>query len=400
VEYARVHAWKGDLEQAIELFAALEPLYPQDRDVLLGKGQSLQWSGRPREAERILSDLRKRYPDDHDVRLALAGAQLALGRGDRALRELQGLGSGTVNDPDLQSMRTLALRQVRPVLVVSYNPSTDSDDLEIRALTSTLYFSAFPRMRSYVRGLLTPSTMPSQGTGEGREALVGSTVHIAPLVVGRGEAGVNVGSGGRTSAVGGGGATLLPTRGLRLDIDAARQFLNYLPLSFQRDISRVVMRTSADVRPTRRVLLHADYSHGWYSDTNRAHTWNIVASHALVQRSQTTLEAGYLYSMSDFAKQTAQGYYAPSRLQRHAGLVNLFRRPRSGFGYSVAGTLGAEREADAPFRLDGSIRIAADVTLAQRLTLSAAYAYSRVTTLSRSGAYAAHAVTSGLEVRF
>jgi tetratricopeptide (TPR) repeat protein len=400
VEYARVHAWKGDLDAAIQLFSDLELTYPQDHDVLLGKGQSLQWSGRPREAQKVLATLRMTYPDDRDVRIAMAGTQLALGRSDLALRELEAAGDGALADANVQSMRSLALRQLRPVFVVSYSPSKDSDDLEILPLTGTLYFTPVPRVRSHLRGVFTPSTMPAQGSAQGREAVVGSTVQIAPGVVGRGEIGANIGSEDRNSLIGSGGVTWLPSPKVRLDFDAGRQFLNYLPLSYHRDISRVGMRAGLDYRPTRRLLLHTDYSHARYSDANDGDLANVVATYAVTQRSRVTLESGYLYSISGFAEQTGSGYYAPSRLERHAGLVNLSGRARPWLGYYVAGTLGIEREADAPFRVDGSIRFSVDFSVGDRLTLSTGYGYSRVASLTRSGAYAYQGVTGGLEIRF
>jgi hypothetical protein len=69
----------------------------------------------------------------------------------------------------------------------------------------------------------------------------------------------------------------------------------------------------------------------------------------------------------------------------------------------VAGTLGAEHAqdaADAGFRPDGSIRVAFDLKAGDRVGASVGYGYSRVSTLSRAGAYASHTVTAGLDVGF
>jgi predicted Zn-dependent protease len=404
VEYARVHAWKGDLDRAVELFSELERDYPDDRDVLLGKGQALQWSGRAREAQRILVPLLERYPQDRDVRVAMAGNQLALGRGDLALQELQVAGAVALEDADVRAMRTLALRQVRPTFAFSFNPSRDSDDLEIFPSAATLYFTPLPRVRSHLRGTFIPSTAPDVGDARGREAVFGATVQLSSSVIVHGEAGTNVGREDDTSPIGGGGITLLPSNDVRIVLDASRQFINYLPLSVERDISRVLLRASLDVRPRGRWLLHLDVFHADYSDDNRANGGNLVLSRAVLKRPGALVEAGYLFSLSRFANDPGNGYYAPSRLQRHAGLVNVVGRTSTWFGYTVAGTLGIEQALDSSdesgFRPDGSLRFSFDFLVGDRLKFSAGYGYSRVASLARAGAYDSHALTGGLEIGF
>jgi tetratricopeptide (TPR) repeat protein len=404
VEYARIHAWKGDLDTAVQLFSELEQEFPQDRDVLLGKAQALQWSGRAREAQRILVPLRERFPDDKDIRVAMASNQLALGRGDLALQELQIAGAAALEDADVRSMRNLALRQLRPVFTFNVNPSRDSDDLEIVPAAATLYFTAIPRVRSHVRATFIPSTVPTVGDARGREAVFGSAVQIAPALAAHGEIGANFGDDDEASPIGGGGIAWSPSGDFRVAIAANRQFINYLPLSVERDISRVLVLGSADFRPRGRTLFHVDLFHGEYSDDNRANGGNAMATVAIVKRTGLLVEAGYLYSLSRFANDPGNGYYSPSRLQRHAGLVNVFGRISPWFGVTVAGTAGAEKakdsSGDSGFGPDGSIRFSLDFTFGDRLKLSAGYGYSRVASLARSGAYASHALTGGLEVGF
>ena len=406
VERARVLAWKGDLSRSIAQFAELEREFPTDRDVLLGKAQALQWSGRAREAQRILVPLVERFPDDRDIRVAMAANRLALGRGDLALQELQVAGAGVLEDADVRSMRNLAVRQQRPTLVVSVNPSRDADDLEILASAATLYFTPVPRVRSYVRGTYVPSSVPtpSVGDGRGREALFGSTVQFAPSFAAHGEIGANIGIDNETSTIGGGGVAFTPSNAVRVAVAANRQFLNYLPLAYQRNISRVLLLGSVDLRPAGRTLIHVDYFHGDYSDDNRARGGNVIVSQAVVKRVGTIVEIGYLGSLSRFANDPGNGYYAPSRLQRHAGLANVFGRVTPWFGYIVSGTLGAEKAEDSGdddgFRPDGSARFSLEFTLGERVKLSAGYGYSRVASLTRDGAYDSHALTGGLEISF
>lgn len=400
IEQARVLSWRGDLERAIVLYAALQERFPEDRDVLLGKGQALQWSGRPAEAERILRPLRQRYPDDRDIRVALAGTQLALGRSDLAWQELEAAGGSSSDSADVQLMRSLVLQQLRPVFVLGYSPSRDSDDLEIRPWSGTLYFTAFPRVRSYLRGLWTPSTIPRFGKARGREAVFGSTVQVTPQLLLRGEAGANIGAGEKSSPIGGVGLTWLPSPSVRLDVGADRQFINYLPLAVLNDISRASVRSSVDLRPHRRFALHLDGSYGWYSDDNRSWGGTLTASQALVKRDPATLEAGYLYSINGFAEDPGNGYYAPSSLQRHAALVNLYGRFSSWAGYSLSGTFGTELADGGAYRPDGTARAALDVTVRRVLKVSGGYGYFRVASVNRSGAYLTHSVFGGLEVRF
>ncbi len=400
VEQARVTAWKGDLDRAIELFTALEREYPGDRDVLLGKGQALQWSGRAREAEKILKPLREAYPDDRDVRVAMASTQLALGRSDLAKRELQIPGVRRADDADVQQLWNLTMQQLRPVLVVGFNPSEDSDDLRIAPLTSTFYFSAVPRLRSYLRGAFIASQIPSTDRRRGREGVFGSTLQASPVVALRGEIGTNVGDDDTVDLIGLGGITLLPTSKLRLDASVGRQFLNYLPLAVERDISRVLTQVGADYRPTDDWLLHGDYFFGSYSDGNRAQGGNLIASRSFVRRAPFTAEAGYLYSSSGFDEDPGNGYYAPSRLQRHAGLLNVYGRGPAWLGYAISGTLGTEKAEDDPFRLDGTIQGSVDVMLGTALKVSGGYGYARIASLSRAGAYLTHSAFARLEVRF
>ncbi|OFW43846.1 MAG: hypothetical protein A3J28_18200 [Acidobacteria bacterium RIFCSPLOWO2_12_FULL_60_22] len=400
VEYARVHAWKGDLNRAVKLYADLQALYPDDRDVLLGKGQALQWSGRPQEAQEVLSPLRAAYPNDREVLLAMAGTQLALGRSDLAMRELQVAEANAPDDRDVQLLRSLVLRQLRPVLTLNFSPSLDSDDLHIFPYTGTLYFSPIARIRSYFRGAVIPSMIPSAGISQGREALFGSTAQVAPWVILRGEIGGNSGSTGEHSSIGGGGFTLLPWHKLRFDFDASRQFINYLPLSVDKNISRVQIRTGWDFRPTNRFLLHMDYFHGRYSDTNRSNGANLIASQTLVRRERLTLDGGYTYSASGFSTRTNSGYFAPSQLQRHAGMASLYGRINSWLGYNVGGTLGAEQISRDPFRLDGTLRASTDFSFSERLKLSVGYGYFRIASLVRAGAYKTHSAFANLEIRF
>jgi hypothetical protein len=332
--------------------------------------------------------------------VALAGTQLALGRSDLAWQEIEAAGGETTDNADVQLMRSLVLQQLRPVFVLGYSPSRDSDDLEIRPWVGTLYFTAFPRVRSYVRGLWTPSTIPIFGKARGREALFGSSIQVTPQVLLRGEAGANISASRRSSPIGGGGLTWLLSQRVRLDAGADRQFINYLPLAVQRDVSRVAARSSLDLRPHTRVLFHIDGSYSWYSDENRSFTGNVSVTQALVRRDPVTFEIGYLYAINGFAEDPGNGYYAPSRLERHAAVVNLYGRLSSWLGYSLAGTYGAEEAPGAPFRPDGTARASIDVTLWRAVKVSGGYGYFRVANVNRTGAYLTHSAFGGLEIRF
>ena len=400
VEYARVTSWKGDLDQAIRLYSDLETYYPADREVLLGKGQTLQWAGRAAEAEEILTPLHDAYPNDREVALAMAGTQLALGRGDLAMRSLQIAEASAPDDRDVQLMRSLVLRQVRPVLTIGFSPSFDSDDLHILPYTSTLYFSAIPGVRSYVRGSVIQSSIPSGGIFQGREAVFGSTAQVAPWLILRGEVGANSGSTGESSPIGSGGMTLLPSSKLRLDFDAMRQFINYLPTSVDLNISRVQLRLGGDYRPVRDLLLHLDYTHGRYSDSNRSHGVNFAATQTLLRTERLTVEGGYTYGATTFSERVNSGYFSPSHLQRHAALGNIYGRLNSWMGYNFTGTFGGEQISSDPFRADGTLRASTDFTFLERFRFTLGYGYFRLASLIRAGAYRTHSAFSTLEVRF
>lgn len=400
VERARVLSWKGDLDRAIRLFGELQSRYPADRDVLLGKGQALQWAGRAPEAERILAPLREAYPADRDIRVALAGTQLALGRSDLAWQEIEAAGGRRSDSADVQLMRSLVLRQIRPVLVLGYSPSLDSDDLRIEPWTGTLFFSAHPRVRSYLRGSFTPSRLPGIGEATGRATVAGSTIQWSPQVLVRGEAGINLTPGRGADAIGRAGATLLPTRQIRVEFDVDRQFIDYLPRAVERHISRDTVRTAIDVRPVSRVLVHGDYTYGRYSDDNRMHGAGVTSSYAFANRERLTVEAGYLYTINAFSDDPGNGYYAPSRLQRHAALLNLAVRPSRWLGAAFAGTLGREQAASDPFRVDGTARLSLELSPTPALKWIGGYGYFRVASLNRVGAYLTHSAFTSVEVRF
>jgi len=406
VEYARVHAWKGDLNRAVKLYSEMEESYPKDRDVLLGKAQALQWSGRAREAKEILEPLRVERPKDQEVLLAMAGTQMALGRQDLALRELRAAESIAPDNRDVQLMRSLILKQVRPTLVLNFNPSFDSDDLHILPYTGTLYFSLAPRVRSYVRASIISSMIPFDGISQGREVVFGASSRVQEWLILRGEVGGNSGAPGEENPIGGGGFTLLASSSMRFDFDISRQFVNYLPRPVRLDISRVQIRAGWDYRPTNKWLFHLDYFHGRYSDTNRSHGANFTGTRTLVKSERATLETGYMYSVLGFSEpQLFSGYFAPSQLQRHAGLGSLYGRISPRIGYNITGTLGAEQIFHDPFRPDGTLRVSTDLTLAERLKLTLGYGYFRIASLVRAGArpvgfYRTHAVFSTLEIQF
>ena len=205
---------------------------------------------------------------------------------------------------------------------------------------------------------------------------------------------------GKHSTIGSGGFTLLPSPKLRFDLDASRQFINYIPLTVNRNVSRVQFRAGGDYRPGQNLRLHVDYFHGRYSDTNRANGANLAATQTLWRSERLTLEGGYLYSVTGFSKQTGNGYFAPSQLQRHAALANLYGRFNSRAGYSVTGTLGGEQIFHDPFRLDGTLRVSTDFSIVERCKLSLGYGYFRLASLVRAGAYRTHSAFSTLEIQF
>jgi tetratricopeptide (TPR) repeat protein len=400
VERARVLSWKGDLDLAIRLFGELQERYPTDRDVLLGRGQALQWSGRAVEAERILAPLRAAYPDDRDVRVALAGTHLALGRSDLAWQEIEAAGGRRSDSADVQLMRSLVLRQIRPVLIVGYSPSLDSDDLRIEPWAATLFFSAIPRVRSYWRGSFIPSSLPGVGDAEGRAMLFGSTIQLTAQTLVRGEAGVNFTTGQGADPIGRVGATLLPSRRVRIDLDADRQYIDYLPGAVSRHIFRDAFRTGFDLRPASRVLIHADYMYARYSDDNRMNGAGFTTTYAFANRERLTVEGGYLYTINTFSDDPGNGYYSPSRLQRHAGLLNLAVRPARWIGWAFAGTLGGEQAVDDPYRVDGTARLSLELSPTAQVKWTGGYGYFRVASLNRIGAYLTHSVFTSLELRF
>ncbi|MBI3894816.1 MAG: tetratricopeptide repeat protein [Acidobacteria bacterium] len=400
VEIAKIYAWKGNLDRALELYADLQELYPNDRDVLLGKGRALQWAGRVEEANKILEPLRNQYPEDQEILLALAGTQLALGRQDLAFENLKQAETIGPDNQDLQRLRSLVLRQLRPVLVMGFNPSFDSDDLHIFPYTATLYFSPAPRVRSYVRAAITPSMTPGSGIAQGREAVLGTTVRAAPWLILRGEVGRNSVSSGKRTVIGSGGFAVLPAPRVRFDFNVAREFINYLPRSVALGISRVNWQAGWDFQPTNRWLLHLDYFHSRYSDTNRAHGANLTATRTFIQQERATLDGGYLYSISGFSKQLGNGYFDPSQLQRHASLLRLSGRATSWLGYSFTGTLGAEQQFHDPYRADGTLQVGTEILLSQRLRLNLGYGFFRTASLTRAGAYRTQSASSTLEIQF
>jgi hypothetical protein len=112
------------------------------------------------------------------------------------------------------------------------------------------------------------------------------------------------------------------------------------------------------------------------------------------------LEVGYLYTYTTFSDDPGNGYYAPSRLQRHAGLLNLAMRPARWIGWAFAGTLGAEQAVEDPFRIDGTARVSLELSPSTQVKWIGGYGYFRVASLNRIGAYLTHAVFTSLEFRF
>jgi hypothetical protein len=255
-------------------------------------------------------------------------------------------------------------------------------------------------VRSYVRGSIIQSSIPSGGIFQGREAVFGSSAQVAPWLILRGEIGANSSSAGEHSTIGGGGLTLLPSSKLRFDFDAARQFINYLPTSVDLNISRVQFRFGGDYRPVRDYLFHLDYTHGRYSDTNRSNAANFAATRTLVRGERLTVDAGYTYGITTFSEQLNSGYFSPSQLQRHAGLGSVYGRLNAWMGYNFTGTLGGEQIASDPYRTDGTLRVSTDFTFLERFRFSLGYGYFRLATLARAGAYRTHSAFTTLEIRF
>ncbi|MBI4460689.1 MAG: tetratricopeptide repeat protein [Acidobacteria bacterium] len=406
IEQARVHAWKGNLSRASELYSDLQKLYPNDRDVLLGRSQALQWGGRLEEAREALVLLLQWFPGDQEVLLALARTQSALGRQDLAWSNLEQASVVGPENEELKRLRPLVLRQLRPVLVLGFNPSFDSDSLRIYPYISSLQFTLISRVRSYARGAVTSSMTPGSGITQGREVAFGSSLRAPARLTLRSEIGgnsvpsVSSVSAGGTSMIASGGFSYLPAPSLGVDFQVGREFLNYLPRATALGISRVHWQAGGDWQPSSRLSTRVDYFHSRYSDTNRANGGSLSVTRTLPRGERLTVAAGYLYSISGFTKQLGNGYFDPSQFQRHAGVLRLSGRMASWLGYSLSGTLGAEQQFRDPFRADGTFQAASEIALSERLRLSLGYGFFRTASLERAGAYRTQTASAGLEILF
>ena len=128
-------AYADRLDEAAAEYRQLLTEDPRDAEAREGYARTLNWQGRHREAAAAYRELVSEGSTDPEVLKGLAYAEYWAGRPDRARASLAGLRDPHRRDPDLGVLQYKLDGELRPVLVLGYDQSIDSDGLELRTGT-------------------------------------------------------------------------------------------------------------------------------------------------------------------------------------------------------------------------------------------------------------------------
>ena len=154
LDAARVLLWQGQDQAALDAFQRILAQHPDNRQALKGLARAQNNMGLHQRAARNFSGLVR---DDADLKLEYARALNWAGMDDEAVHELHG-----IDTPEASGLRLHIQRDLSPQFSFNAEFSTDSDRLDISALTAQASFS--PRTYEKLELSLRQAWLDQQGS--------------------------------------------------------------------------------------------------------------------------------------------------------------------------------------------------------------------------------------------
>ncbi len=340
---AGVTGQAGRHGEALRLYDALIALHPDMADdVAADRAQVLNWSGRHREAARIYRAVLADDATNADAAEGLAFAEYWAGRNDLARQALGGISDHS--DAEIEALRRMLDEERRPSVLMNYNSSHDSDDLDVRtwevayrhpvAMRDALFLT-FRADR--VEDALAGYDLKRGGIGHERVWSYTWQTHAYASVVLHG---VPI-----HPVLLDGWVTYRPSDNLRFDLGLAREQV-LTRQSLDLGITYWSPALSAEWQMTPRWIARAAHRENFYSDDNRTWLTNGSLRYRVLAMRELKLDLGADGSHLASENDLANGYYDPASYVEFGGGSELTWEPKPRWQLELAGRLGSQKEAD------------------------------------------------------
>lgn len=378
-------SWSGQLDEAEDTYRTAVAEFAGDVEGTRGLARVLVWRGRHRAAQPLLHGLLERDESDVESQLLLAQSQHWMGRTDRALATLEELRRRHPQHAASARFAEEVRLSLRPRSAVDYQRSTQSDDLDIDALSLThavthramsavelrvheLRYAPGDAGRPRVR-VHKPGVHARHRFGDLAEvnAIVGADV-LDPSAA----TGVDTAVRGASFLMYDGWLTLRPGDRVRIDVSVGRATFDNTT-SLTRGITMTSAGVSSDFQPDERTRLTARLGGARISDGNRRWLAQGEAERELLQRPH--LFVGARAERFTFDEQLQNGYFNPLRYDAVLATVRAWAGLRNRVWWSADASAGREWSSPGGARPRWSAGAKLSYAATRRLELETRYGY-------------------------
>jgi len=395
--------------EAIQQYDEALVRFPNNPDLLYGKGRALYFTGELEEADRVLTLARRQTPAENpDLTYALANVARARGYTGRAL---------DIIPPDTphvesQELRSTILTSLRPELRLLFSGEHATEFLSERAIQPDLGLRTYrgnARLSFWltpdVRAQLDFNSIPSfagRGSflGEFGDTFVSNNVlftlsgSVTPRIRWTAGGGGNAQTSGTEKLLGLAslGIQVLPYSNLTVEAD--RMMIDYTPRAIALNVSRSEYRAIWDTVIENFLRLNATYAHGAYSTTNHSNAGSGTVEFLFPTRGGN-MAVGYTYQAVSFTRAINAGFFTPEISQRHLVTSRFSGLLGRVVQYELHGTIGPHKstfvEGDPRldrFSLSGTAGGSLNWNFSEAATVGAGYDFAKAS--YATGAYRSH----------
>lgn len=352
LDRARFLAWRGDYAGAI---AALDALGPDTPEAQALRARVYAWAGFRETALELNAPAYTANPSDPEAAFTQA---LAARQGAWPHEAVAPLAAIEAASPDTRDTRDLA-RAVRLPLFssvgVPLSRYSDSDDIEIRSagLEGRLWVS--DQWMLMVDAADRRHSAPSPGpfapvTGgdhvDERRLLVGARYAASPrstLEVMLGQSSLDPGEG---ELVGYAEYAVQASDAIRVGVDAHRERVVASPRAVSLEVLREGGRVWADWRPGLADWVRGSFEADRLTDGNRRLAADADYRHAVYRSERVNLDLGVQGQWESYSKDPFNGYYSPDHYVRIAPVASAYVKFNDDAGLYLQAAVGVQRDDD------------------------------------------------------
>jgi tetratricopeptide (TPR) repeat protein len=386
---ARVSAWSGDTDEAVEYYRRYLSTNKGEADVWLELATAERWRGNYSESHGALQAYRTLVGETPLYRMALASVFAEGGKPSKALELLEPLLAEAPDDYELNFVQTVAYtmkprpsearesldtvrqldaaeprtdtagRIVRRALGSSLGPSfsvySDSDDLEIqrygaeteiRFSTGTDLRAGFARHELQARLGSGLEQLSGASEASHEEGWIGVAQRLKSVVV--------EGRAGRSStdshdldsyAI---GAHARPADALTVSIERRLGFFVISPRTVGLGISRLTHQASVDWSPGLKTHVSIQASYHELSDTNELFEFSFAPRRSIARTEALNLDLGFFGYQYRARQDLNHGYYDPRKYEFYGAAAYPYWKANEDIGLSFLIMAGVQRDDDSP----------------------------------------------------